>query len=181
MNNKKPVWTEERIALAEKMWKDGQSATLIAAKVQGVSRNSVLGIMNRERARFPLRGKGKGATEAKPRAAREKVVREQKPAKPQVSKPKVPARLASFGLIAYAPKPTSSTPFPHRGAVLEGGAPAGVPFIDLTSRQCAWPLTDFRDADGPDMPCCGLPRRGEDTPDSAYCPGHAAISRGEGR
>ncbi|MDO3434357.1 GcrA family cell cycle regulator [Rhizobium sp. CBN3] len=186
MNNKPSVWTDERIDLAERMWKDGKTATAIAARLPGISRNAVLGVMNRHRERFPLRGAKAGQPKA-PRVPKPKAEKSAKTAKPsggstlnfRATKPS--AMLSSLGVRVQAPKPSSAQPFPHRGAALHGGAPGGILFVDLTSRQCAWPLTDFGDADGPDMPCCGLPRRGGDQPNSAYCAGHAAASRGEGR
>ncbi|RFB95201.1 hypothetical protein B5K11_09620 [Rhizobium leguminosarum bv. trifolii] len=179
------VWTDERIDLAERMWKDGQSATAIAAKLRGVSRNAVLGVMNRKRDRFPLRGGKAGIGRNVPMSPKEKkgraAAKAPKQPKPQFEAPKPTARLADLGVIARVPKATSEAKFPHRGAVLPGGAPQGVAFALLTHWQCGWPLTDFEDADGPDMPCCGRRRRGQDAPDSAYCAEHAAISRGEGR
>ncbi len=183
-------WTEARIATAEKMWRNGSTASAIAEVIGfGVSRNAVLGVMNRERARFPLRGK-KPAQIRVPRTPKPRVEKPAKPAKPKpvkVSGGSTPnfkperrsARLANLGVrVVQAPAATASQPFPHRGAALEWGPPEGVKFVDLTSRQCSWPLTDFTDADTSDMPCCGLPRRGGDHPDSSYCPDHAARSRG---
>lgn len=183
------VWTEERVAKAEKLWREGLSASQIAAAVRGVSRNAVLGMMNRERGRFPKRRDPHASN--KPRAERPKAAKPAKPATPKVKKAaggstpnfkaeKRSARLVNLGVrVVQAPAASASAPFPHRGAALEGAAPGGVRFTDLTSRQCAWPLTDFTDADGPDMPCCGLPRRGGNQPDSPYCAGHAARSRGD--
>ncbi|ASS56864.1 GcrA family cell cycle regulator [Rhizobium leguminosarum] len=188
MNNKKSVWTPERLDLAEKLWKDGNSATVIAARLPGISRNAVLGVMNRERARFPYRGGPAGVGRNIPMSPKEKVrkVATAKPVQPQKPKwqfeaQKATARLADLGIIARLPKPTAEARFPHRGAVLKGGAPNGVSFSSLSHWQCAWPLTNFEDADGPDMPCCGRRRRGEDAPNSAYCAEHAAVARGEGR
>lgn len=185
-------WTDERISTAEKMWRDGDSASSIADVIRcGVSRSAVLGIMSRERDRFPLRGE-KEARISVPRTKKPEAEKSANFARtPKVQKPvggstpdfkaeKRSARLANLGVnVVQAPAATASQPFPHRGAALEGGAPEGVRFKDLTFRQCAWPLTDFKDADGPDMPCCGLLTRGGDQPDSSYCSGHAARSRGD--
>ncbi|MBY5763608.1 hypothetical protein HFO06_10965 [Rhizobium leguminosarum] len=189
MNNKPTVWTDERLDLAERMWKDGKTATAIAAKIRDVSRNSVLGIMNRKRDRFPLRGGPASVGRNIPMSPKEKVrkvapakpVQPPKPKQQQFEAPKATARLADLGIIARLPKPTAEARFPHRGAVLKGGAPEGVSFSALGHWQCAWPLTNFEDADGPDMPCCGRRRRGQDAPNSAYCAEHAAVARGEGR
>lgn len=40
-------WTDERIALATQLWKEGESASHIAGRLGGVSRNAVLGILHR--------------------------------------------------------------------------------------------------------------------------------------
>jgi GcrA cell cycle regulator len=180
-------WTEARIATAEKMWREGSTASTIAEAIGfGVSRNAVLGVMNRERARFPLRGK-KSALTRVPRAAKPRVEKPAKPKAVKVSGGSTPnfkperrsARLANLGVrVVQAPTATASPAVPASRCGAGGGAPEGVKFVDLTSRQCSWPLTDFTDADTSDMPCCGLPRRGGDHPDSSYCPGHATRSRG---
>lgn len=48
-------FTEHEIAIAERMWRDGDSAHKIAAAL-GRGRSSVMGIMNRNRDRFPKKG-----------------------------------------------------------------------------------------------------------------------------
>jgi GcrA cell cycle regulator len=41
------VWTEERVELAKSLWKDGESASEIAGRLGGVTRNAVIGKLHR--------------------------------------------------------------------------------------------------------------------------------------
>jgi GcrA cell cycle regulator len=212
-------WTDERKKAVIALWKEGYSATVIAARIGGVSRNAVLGLMNRNRELFPRR-RGQQSASARPAASRsagQGVTRRHVQAREtrggagddcsvgkrgawppadiggvsaRLHRPSAGADVAPVNNPASAdasvekraiPRATAARPFPHRGMVLEGGAPEGVPFVALTYWQCAWPLVEFEDADAPDMPCCGRRRRGADAPTSPYCAEHAAIARGEGR
>ena len=40
-------WTDERVEMLKKLWADGLSASQIAAKLGGVSRNAVIGKVHR--------------------------------------------------------------------------------------------------------------------------------------
>ena len=53
-------WTEQRVALLEKLWGDGLSASRIAETLGGVTRNSVIGKVHRLglSGRIPWRGRG---------------------------------------------------------------------------------------------------------------------------
>lgn len=171
-------WTEERIELAAKMWRDGSSAAYIATTIGGVTRNAVLGIMNRKRDRFPLKSDNpvapkrfRSAAVARPPRAAKRV----KAPAPKIERPKPSAMLADLGVRVDMPTRPSG-PFQHRGVILDQSKV--VSFVNVSSSSCRWPLTDFADADGPDMPCCGRPRRGGTPPDSAYCAEHASVSRG---
>ena len=58
-------WSVAEKDHAARLWREGRSAAQIAAAIGGVSRSAVLGIMNRDRDRFPKRGKaGPKATHA---------------------------------------------------------------------------------------------------------------------
>lgn len=182
------TWTDERLKIAAALWKDGCSAAVIAAKLGGISRNGVLGKMNRCRDLFPKRGgKYERRSGRVPKDIASEAMRPRKRVSarpPRSQKPNVeiaPAEPVEILSAILSPKPNGQRPFPHRGMVLDGGAPEGVPFVNLTRWQCGWPLVEFEDADGPDMPCCGRRRRGVDAPTSPYCAEHTAIARGEGR
>lgn len=47
-------WTEERIAKAEKLWKEGLTARQIA-EIVGSKKNTVINIAYRHRSRFPIK------------------------------------------------------------------------------------------------------------------------------
>ncbi|WP_283196654.1 GcrA family cell cycle regulator [Rhizobium sp. BT04] len=171
-------WTEARIELAEKMWRDGSSAARIAAEIGGVTRNAVLGIMNRKRDRFPLKSDNAAAPKRFRTAVVARPPRAAKPVKapaPKIERPKPSAMLSDLGVRVDMPTRPSG-PFQHRGVILDQSKV--VPFVNVSSSSCRWPLTDFGDAGGPDMPCCGRQHRGGTSPDSAYCPEHASVSRG---
>lgn len=51
------TWTDERIELMKKLWKDGKSATEIAEQLGNVSRAAVLGKLSREGLLRVARGK----------------------------------------------------------------------------------------------------------------------------
>lgn len=175
-------WTDARVRAAINMWDDGLSAAAIAERLGGVTRSAVLGKANRHPDLFaPRRG-------VSPRAkAAPRPVKAAEPVRGGVN------RSPSFGYQPSAGRARRPDPVPpvvqamnipkrpagnyrHRDFRLDDSHP--VPFSKVGRFQCAWPLTDFEDADTADMPCCGRPRRGGDAPDSSYCAEHAAISRG---
>ncbi|APO74246.1 GcrA family cell cycle regulator protein [Rhizobium etli 8C-3] len=163
------AWTEERTRHAAKLWRDGLTASQIAAALGGISRNAVIGKATRNPDLFaPRRG-------VAPRIARPANVKQHAP------KPKATAAIfrAPPKRVAAPPVTAPERPhglFRHRDLSIDGATPIAFALIDRL--QCSWPLTDFEDGDGPDMPCCGRPRRGGLAPDSAYCAEHAAVSRG---
>ncbi len=69
-----PVWSEDDIAFAEKLWAEGLTASQISARLladRGLvrSRNSIMGMTNRLRTRFPRRGPSPAAKTRPPRKA----------------------------------------------------------------------------------------------------------------
>lgn len=42
-----PTWTDDRVAVLTKLWRDGLSASVIARELGGISRNAVLGKVHR--------------------------------------------------------------------------------------------------------------------------------------
>lgn len=59
-------WTDERVELLKKLWADGLSASQIAAKLGGVSRNAVIGKVHR----LKLSGRAKSTKSSAPRPKR---------------------------------------------------------------------------------------------------------------
>lgn len=156
-------WTDERIALLKKMWKEGKSAADIAKVLaKGVTRNAVIGKAHR----MGLSGRPSpikntpAKKEAAPKAAKPaaaapaargaKKTRAAAPAKPNLALVKEAEELKKI----------------EKEAVPVGG---GVALIDLTERMCKWPIGDPKE---PDFTFCGLGIR-VGTP---YCPNHAAMA-----
>ena len=59
-------WTDERVELLKKLWAEGLSASQIAAKLGGVSRNAVIGKVHR----LKLSGRAKAPKTASPKVKR---------------------------------------------------------------------------------------------------------------
>src|ERR1044071_2868011 len=68
LDQKRPdlqTWTDERVELLKKLWADGLSASQIAARMGGVTRNAVIGKVHR----LGLSGRAKtAAAPAQPRS-----------------------------------------------------------------------------------------------------------------
>jgi hypothetical protein len=107
------------------LWASGATALAIAGEL-GVSRNSVMGVVTRARARGDARA-----------AYKEQFVRIRKPKPPKrASKPKA----KSFDRVLIAPKPlvinvTAPTP------VELPPAPEPVPLVDCRPGCCRWPVS----------------------------------------
>jgi GcrA cell cycle regulator len=160
-------WTDERINLLKKMWKDGKSAAEIAKTLgKGVTRNAVIGKAHR------MGLSGRPSPIKKPTAAPAKKEKEAAAPRKEVAAPKesaVPRKAQQ--------QQTKHPPLMHNREVEEPRKPekeilplnGGTPLIDLTERMCKWPIGDPREAD---FTFCGRGIR-VGTP---YCPDHAAMA-----
>jgi GcrA cell cycle regulator len=161
------MWTPENIEKLERLWREGLSASQVAAELGGgVTRNAVIGKIHRL-----------GLTE--------RTVPKKKPRK--VAKPVEPARnadafharqkAAKEGPGRILPvKPIAEAMAPMVEPAQEIGAPISkrVALVDLTISACRWPLGDPRD-DG--FAFCGA--KGADmaaVPPRPYCVFHARIA-----
>lgn len=152
-------WTDERIGLLKKMWKDGKSAAEIAKTLgKGVTRNAVIGKAHR------MGLSGRPSPIKKPVPA----------AKKETPKKEVVKNIAKKLAVAET-RPVKASPFAREPEPLKKPlkeiAPlnGGIPLVDLSERMCKWPIGDPRDDD---FTFCGHPIR-VGTP---YCPGHAAAA-----
>lgn len=158
-------WTDERIALLKKMWKEGKSAADIAKTLaKGVTRNAVIGKAHR----MGLSGR---PSPIKNPPAKKETAAAPKAAKPSASAPlrdsKKTARPAANAKPNLAlVKEAEELKKIEKEAVPIGG---GVALIDLTERMCKWPIGDPKE---PDFTFCGRGIR-MGTP---YCPDHAAAA-----
>lgn len=143
-------WTDERIERLRALWTEGQSASQIAKALGGVTRNAVIGKVNR----LGLPGRSKAASGIAAQVNRR--YRKVAPAKP------VSSQLARvFGAekvrpIAAPPPPLERSP--------EG--PGSATLLTLGVHMCRWPIGDPL-AD--DFTFCGR-RRDEG---ATYCRAHA--------
>lgn len=143
-------WTEDRIALAAKLWADGKSASQVASAVSalgwGVSRSAVLGKLYR----LGLLGTQTAALKA---GAPPMSIRARSPRMPQEA-----LRRADL------PPPLPPRPFKRRAFLVH--SPTPLAFADMpTTGHCRWPLeTD-------EFAFCGN-RSGL----KAYCEGHHAVA-----
>ena len=159
MANVGQTWTEDRIELLTKLWREGLSASQIAAELGGdVSRNSVLGKANRlELVRNEVKGAG-------------------------TRPPRKPDRLVA-ALQVQAPSPPGPAPASAGNREQPSKAPAViaasgemaaprfkcVTLMQLRESMCRWPLGDPAT---PEFRFCGA-RAGMGLP---YCGYHAQIA-----
>lgn len=156
-------WTDERIALLKKMWKEGKSAAEIAKMLaKGVTRNAVIGKAHR----MGLSGRPSPIKKpaASPKKEKEAAPKKEAVKETRSSKSAAPAPSAKMNPImakeAEELKKIEKEVLPLNG---------GIPLIDLTERMCKWPIGDPKEDD---FTFCGRGIR-VGTP---YCPDHAAMA-----
>lgn len=155
-------WTEERIAKAARLWAEGLSITAIAKAVGASSRSGVGGIMNRQRARFPRRGRPgnlcKGGRRPKPAGTRAEQRDRQRANAARAAERRAKAAEAKAA-AAPAPQPALPATLPIR-------------FADAVEHgRCLLFIGDPLGPGGPDMPVCGGERAAEPVR-GRYCPYH---------
>ena len=146
------TWSDERVELLKQFWADGLSASQIAKKLGGVTRNAVIGKVHR----LGLSGR---ATPARPERGRAPI-RTLRPAPLEVE----PA-------AAPTPRPVPRQVYPEPALVealtLQSGEKATIP--TLKSGMCKWPIGD---PSSDDFHFCGRP--GE--PGKPYCEHHMKLA-----
>lgn len=170
------TWTEDRVELLKKLWRDGQSASQIAKEVGGVTRNAVIGKVHRLGISNRAIG-GESATVAKaaPKPELEQDQSEKtelkKASSPQPApKPTAPpSQPPAFNQIISAekrfpPQPSANEVSPealasHREVEKKA---LRLSLMELTERTCKWP---FGDPATDDFWFCGLPVE----PGKSYC------------
>jgi GcrA cell cycle regulator len=141
-------WTEARIETLKQLWADGMSASQIASRIGGVSRNAVIGKVHR----LGLSGR---ATVSRLRPVRRSIRVSPIPSRT----PAPPARtMGEAGRHLLPPVPAGVGP-----------SPAGrIDLASLTDGACRWPLGDPKQ---PDFHFCGGHANG-----AVYCEHHARIA-----
>ncbi len=153
-------WTDERIALLKRMWKEGKSAADIAkALAKGVTRNAVIGKAHR------MGLSGRPSPIKKPVVAPKKEIVRKELAKPPLKKAVPPVVVSGVRHNPLVREVTEPRKF-EKEPIPPGG---GVALIDLTERMCKWPIGDPREDD---FTFCGRNIR----PGTPYCPDHAGMA-----
>ena len=109
-------WTDERVELLKKLWAEGLSASQIAAKLGGVSRNAVIGKVHR----LTLSGRAKST----------------KSSAPKIKRPAAPRDSARGGRTGGAGVRTSA----FGTTTMRGGAPAAMGATALKQDHALQPL-----------------------------------------
>jgi GcrA cell cycle regulator len=148
------MWTEERVALLQKLWGQGYSASQIANQLQGVTRNAVIGKIHRL-------GHRPDAAVDRPRPALLPARGRRRPA-------------AADGRRATAPAPPDWTARPLSRAAVQD-EPGLATVATLKAHMCRWPIGDPDEAG---FSFCGRSVEGQ----RPYCQGHSrlAYKRGPG-
>jgi GcrA cell cycle regulator len=184
-------WTEERVKILKRMWMAGYSSGDIATHFGDVTRNAVMGKVDRlgldrpnEMNRRSLGKGGKAAGAVRSRALKAQFGKSKPswtpkditPATPPPPKPPIPVVHVSPITGAIIPGPSPLPPRPLAEPVYASG-----PLIDITaitSRNCCWPVV--RDPIADEWLFCGDERdpnsgRGRDR---GYCATHRRKSIG---
>lgn len=145
-------WNDDRVNELKQLWAKGLSAGVIALRMQGFSRNAIIGKVHR------LGLPGRATPIGKARLGGRKSValqRARRKTKPQESIRF--GKVKSYEPVAVAPLP----PEPPKPSKL-------FKLVDLEDNQCRFP---FGDPKSKDFGFCGCVK----SPGSSYCPGHAHL------
>lgn len=175
MSRRDNVWADEaNVELAVRLWKEGQSASQIAKRIPGVSRNAVMGKVKRmglERldaaplTKFQLSGAmssgNKPVSLRKPKPA-------PPPKPPKAPKAAKPFEFTKVSTMTGLRMPGNTVPHPPRAEPPKPSAfaplPGTTPSPFGTHGVCRWPIDGYAEP-----MCCGQPRKDGDV---AYCPAH---------
>jgi GcrA cell cycle regulator len=171
-------WPEDAQKRALALWAEGVSASAIsralsAEKLHAVTRNAVLGFINR---RVGPRG-GPGALRPQPgndlaRAARLKARAEANARKAVAAQERARQRREALGVSASA-RTAARRAEPLAAALDESGAPLAPSVLHLKEPMCKWPIGEVGAAD---FAFCARARFGE----RPYCAHHAALAYAPG-
>ncbi len=184
-------WTDDRVEILKKMWGEGQSASVIAKELGGVTRNAVIGKVHRLGLsnRAGAGAKAAPKKEAKPAAATTTMAPKVKPAEKVAAKPEPrpepktesaapPARTMSAAARKIIPAGQPLPPQPSANEIspevlakvneVEKGAKK-ISLMELTERTCKWPIGDPATED---FWFCGLPVQAG----KPYCEAHVGVA-----
>ncbi|MCH2075694.1 MAG: GcrA cell cycle regulator [Rhodobacteraceae bacterium] len=176
-------WTDERVEILKKMWGEGQSASVIAKELGGVTRNAVIGKVHRLGLsnRAGSGATAKAAPEKKAKAA-PKAEPKTEPAVPPRPQPKTESAAPERALSPAArkiipagqplpPQPSANEISPEALAKVNEVEKTSkkISLMELTERTCKWPIGDPATED---FWFCGLPvQQGK-----PYCEAHVGVA-----
>lgn len=157
------AWTDERVATLRRLWtEEGMGASGIAKALGGVTRNSVIGKLDREGLLgpdSPIRRPAKKVRKPKPPAA-PRATAPKRPSAPRgPSRPKLHTIIGGNGTVMgvhvdrhpFAPPPRAKA-----FIALPGTTP--LPFGDRPRNGCRWPIDREGDTDGISRLACCAPK-----------------------
>lgn len=147
------IWSDERVEKLRNLWNGGLSASQIAARLGGVSRNGVIGKAHR----IGLAKHALAYDHDQPRVPKE---RPERIIRPKTVKPAPPPK--PVNVAPPAPQPVFSVPKPK--AFMKT-------LLQLECDECKWPMNDG----GPFL-FCGHPQH----PGGPWCEYHYLVSVGPG-
>ncbi|MGF1650207.1 MAG: GcrA family cell cycle regulator [Hyphomicrobiaceae bacterium] len=122
-------WTDDRVETLKKLWSEGLSASQIAGRLGGVSRNAVIGKVHR----LGLSGRATTTRSTSTRARRH-LPTLKRPQRPRFNQPGNPALRALYAPDADLPAlPSDHNEIPPHERI---------PLIELKECSCRWPIGD---------------------------------------
>ena len=151
------AWTEERVELLKKLWAEGLSASQIAARLGGVTRNAVIGKVHR----LGLSGRATSSRSSSLRPRRTHVPRAPRATSLMFGTRGATALKPQFDMeLDPAPQPLEELVIPlHERASI----------MTLKESMCRWPIGDPGD---PEFHFCGRKKLGT----LPYCEHHARMA-----
>jgi GcrA cell cycle regulator len=127
-------WNDERVETLKKLWSEGLSASQIAGRIGGVTRNAVIGKVHR----LGLSGRAPTSRTATARP------------RPRISAPRRPAkpRFAAVGNVALRSSfQLEAEPYVSTYEEIEIPMNERKSLLDLTETSCRWPINDPQHSD----------------------------------
>ena len=127
-------WNDERVEALKKLWSEGLSASQIASRIGGVTRNAVIGKVHR----LGLSGRAPTSRTAVARP-RPRIAAPRRPAKP---------RFAPVGNVALRqPFQFEAEPYVSTYEELDIPVSERKSLLDLVEASCRWPIGDPQNAE----------------------------------
>jgi GcrA cell cycle regulator len=127
-------WNDERVETLKKLWSEGLSASQIASRIGGVTRNAVIGKVHR----LGLSGRAPTSRTSSARP-RPRIAAPRRPAKPRFSNVGAVALRQSFQLEAE--------PYVSTYEELDIPVSERKSLLDLVESSCRWPIGDPQTAE----------------------------------